>query len=426
MSFLKAMVLEKGKDYKIFLNLAPCIGPKDSWHEFKVSSTNDGSWTEHCRGLICLLQGGLTEAPKKHLEPFKHSTSAQPWYKALHDVGYTFGPHFQKQIEVESVASKRYSRVLLSFSDPQLPNVQSSYAMHPVCMDGCFQSGVPSVWQGNKSSIDTALGPAIIDDTILYSKPTSLETGIAISTSEYIGTGRTDEPKRYKTHVSVYSTESGSLIFQMSGLHYNKLEIHEDRHRPHKYTRLSWKPDISLLTEIQLQSVSLEQEKTKPAISGSFSSISMDYIIDMVAHKKPDLAVREVDMLANAHSTWLEPDTSHRLDRAACRSYLFTSTSSASLLDAQKKYQHYHFAKFDICDIMKPNHDALPTEDQHDLVIVKLVSSAGGGTYENPTNALSQPLTSADNVKNAIQNARNILHHGGYLLLMSELLHRIA
>lgn len=379
-SFLKAMVLEKEKDHNMLLTLAPCTGQKDSWHEFKISSSSDSAWTEHCRGLICLPQSGLVVAPKKHLEPFKYGTSAQPWYKALGDVGYSFGPHFQKQIEVESVAGKRYSRVLLSFSEPQSPNAQSPYPMHPVCIDGCLQSGVPSLWQGNRSSIDTALVPAIIDDLVLYSRPTGLETGIAVSTSEYIGTGKMNEAKRYKTHVSVYDTESSSMIFRMSGLHYNKLETHKDRHGPHKYTRLSWKPDISLLTETQLQNLNFQLEKGRPALSGSSSSIPLDYVIDTVAHKKPDLAVMEIDMIASANSIWLEPNTYDRLHRAACRRYLFTSISSTSLLEVQEKHQRYPFAEFDIYDVRKPNQDLLSQGKQFDLVIMKLVISMGAGT----------------------------------------------
>lgn len=377
-SFLKAMVLEKEKDHTLFLTLAPCIGPKDSWHEFKVSSVTDGVWTEHCRGLICLPQCGLKMAPKNYLEPFKYGASAQPWYKALVDVGYTFGPHFQKLIKVESVLGKRDSRLLLSFTDPQSTTPQSSYPMHPVCMDGCFQSGIPSLWQGDRSSMDMALVPAIIDDLIVYPRPKSLETGIAASTSEYTGTGRIDEAKRYKTHVSVYDTDTSFLIFQMSGLHYNKLEGHKARHGSHKYLRHSWKPDISLLSQIQLQSVIFEQDKSMSALSGSSSSIPVDHIIDMIAHKTPNIAVMEIDMVASVHSTWLEPSTYDRSYRAACRRYLFTSTSPTSLLEVKEKHQQYFFAEFDICDIMKPNQDLLSQGKQFDLVIVKLVSLVGG------------------------------------------------
>jgi Polyketide synthase dehydratase len=54
-NFARALVLDDGTDHKIFLSLTPCMGSKDSWHEFKISSLREDLWTEHCRGLICLL-----------------------------------------------------------------------------------------------------------------------------------------------------------------------------------------------------------------------------------------------------------------------------------------------------------------------------------------------------------------------------------
>ena len=54
-TFPKALVLEENdKDHKIMLTLAPRPGAKDSWHEFKVSSLTDGTWSEHSRGLVCI------------------------------------------------------------------------------------------------------------------------------------------------------------------------------------------------------------------------------------------------------------------------------------------------------------------------------------------------------------------------------------
>lgn len=52
--FPKALVLEEGKESRVMLTFAPVPGSKDSWYEFKVSSLNDGSWSEHSYGLVCL------------------------------------------------------------------------------------------------------------------------------------------------------------------------------------------------------------------------------------------------------------------------------------------------------------------------------------------------------------------------------------
>ncbi len=54
--FIRAMVLDNEVDQKMFLSFAPCMGLEaDSWYQFRISSLRQEAWTEHCRGLICLL-----------------------------------------------------------------------------------------------------------------------------------------------------------------------------------------------------------------------------------------------------------------------------------------------------------------------------------------------------------------------------------
>ena len=50
--FDKALVLEEEIDAKIMLNLTPHPGPKETWYDFKVVSSNQDSRTEHSSGLI--------------------------------------------------------------------------------------------------------------------------------------------------------------------------------------------------------------------------------------------------------------------------------------------------------------------------------------------------------------------------------------
>ena len=51
--FDRALVLEEGTESKIMLSLNPLAGTKDTWHEFRVSSSNDGTTTvHHCTGLV--------------------------------------------------------------------------------------------------------------------------------------------------------------------------------------------------------------------------------------------------------------------------------------------------------------------------------------------------------------------------------------
>ena len=52
LTFLKAFVLEEGKDHHIILMLTPHPGPKDLWFDYNVLSFTEGVWNEHSRGLV--------------------------------------------------------------------------------------------------------------------------------------------------------------------------------------------------------------------------------------------------------------------------------------------------------------------------------------------------------------------------------------
>ncbi len=67
--FTRALVLADGADHKLMLNFAPFPGTKDSWHEFKISSSSDGIWSEHCKGLICLME----DSPQCKLSDFLYA-----------------------------------------------------------------------------------------------------------------------------------------------------------------------------------------------------------------------------------------------------------------------------------------------------------------------------------------------------------------
>ncbi len=53
--FPKALVLEEnGMEHKLMLTLTPRPGTIHSWHEFKVLSLVEDTWSEHSRGLVRL------------------------------------------------------------------------------------------------------------------------------------------------------------------------------------------------------------------------------------------------------------------------------------------------------------------------------------------------------------------------------------
>jgi acyl transferase domain-containing protein len=396
----RALVLDENNEHKIMLALAPVLGSKDAWYEFKVSSLFDESWNEHSTGLI-RIELDIGDVPSQAaLEPLKHTTPGRLWYKAMHDAGYNFGPHFQKHLETESTAGQRYSRSLVSLVQPASAWDQSYYPMHPACIDGCFQSVAPSLWKGDRSNINAVLVPAIVDNIVIASRPVLPEHGISITTSEYLGVGRKEDTKNYSSSGSVYDPTTGNLVFEITGLRYHRLETREDVHAAHTYTRLVWKPDITFLNEPQLRQLTIESSGT--SLDDEMNPLeTLSKVINLVAHKKPNLKVMEINLdPKDTSSLWLQRDFADTSARAAVKQYHFIFNDANALINAQEQYGEAASAVFALLDFTKP--EPPPSETDFDLVIVKI------------------PALLGNLIKQVVKNVRALLAVGSFALFVEH------
>jgi hypothetical protein len=388
-TFPKALVLqEKGVGHKIMVTLA---SRQDSWHEFKISSlTTEDTWVEHSCGFVCLEedpgQGNCSPhtiwivkvdqvlvAPKSALAPLSHPVPGRLWYKAMHDAGYSFGPVFQKHLKVESLSNTRKSRSVVSLSEPAEDYQQSFYPMHPVCIDGCLQTVGPSLWKGNRSSVDAVLIPAIIDSIVI--KPTAVqpEFGLSVTSSEYVGVGRREKTKNYMSNASVYDPNTGALLFQVSGLRYHQLDVLEHQHANHSYSQVCWKPDITHLTNHKLLELPIETPYGSPNHGGTWLT-RVSQLIDFIAHKRANLKVLEVNMTpGDLTSVWLDEGNFDKDSRAALLEYNLATRDAKTLMSAQEKYAAQGDTKFSLLDLTRPPNDLPLGTAGFDLVIVKVV-----------------------------------------------------
>ena len=286
----------------------------------------------------------------------------------MHDAGYNFGPKFQKQIEVESVSGSWQSRSLVDLSEPDSAYDQSHYPMHPACIDGCMQTSAPSLWNGNRSTVNAVLVPAIIDNLVINSKPNHAQKGISHSSSKYVGLGRRDETMNYMSDVSVVDFEKGSLLFEMSGLRYHKLDTQEDIHAIHKYSRLAWEPDISYLSEENIIDLPSAIESCKLFDTEEKILGKVDQIINLIAYKKPNLRVLELNLNAgDSTSAWFGGN--HPV-RAAYEQIELVLNDAAALMEAQEKYGSHYNVKFTVSDMTKSNPELPPDISGIELAII--------------------------------------------------------
>lgn len=260
--------------------------------------------------------------------------------------------------------------------------------MHPACIDACFQTVTPSLWAGDRSAIDAVLVPAVIDDLIINPMVTRPEVGISVTSSEYVGRGRPDENKNYFSGCSVYDPSTGSLLLRLTGLRYHKLDIGNVVHNPHTYNRSVWKPDITFLSQEQVNCLIAEVPSSK-----------LDHVIDLIAHKKPALKVMEINLSStDITSIWF-----HETDnpsRAAYSQYSFVSSDAIALINAQTEFESHRNTVFSLLDITNP--DFTSSESNFDLVIIK------------------RPTFSGDVIASVAQNARGLISNGGYVLFVEN------
>lgn len=328
MRFDRALPLDdQERDVKILLALVEQKSDKASWHEFRISSVGNGTNQEHCRGLVGIIDVDahsesflasktrnppdthtnmrLAAADENLLRPLEHSTPADSWYKAMAEVGYSFGPSFQRLVEVEAVAGQRTNRALVSFDYPQSSHRQSRYPLHPASIDSCFQAGSASLYRGHRSEVSQLLLPAIVDELTIYSQVMEPARGLAVAAAEFAGKGRKNDAKRYKSNVDVYDVNNGRLVFRLKGLHYHGLDAAIESHLKHTYTRLGWAPDVTFLSAAQLREC-LGATATSE-IGHSVDAVrAIGQLTDLVAHKKGYVRLLEKTLLHDGSSLWLD------------------------------------------------------------------------------------------------------------------------
>lgn len=378
LKFRRALVLDPMATAKLMLTMHPVAGSDQTWLQYKVWSLGeDEAWDEHHSGLVTLsvgiYKGQQTTAPESLALPLRSPTPGKLWYKAMQDAGYNFGPSFQKHLAVETTLGKRYSRSVVSLDAPASKwSPQSEYPLHPACMDGFFQTTTASLWEGDRSSMNAVLIPSSIDSVVVAARPRARE-GVVVTSADYIGTGRREDKINYSSQGIMYNPVDGTVMAELKGVHYSRLETRADVYTSYTYLRSAWKPDLGLLKE---------DTKFHRALALSDDDSTHDpvqSIIDLAAYKNPNLAVLELNLSpGDGSSLWLSRPASECAIRAAYGAYHLAMSDSKALIDAQERYATaLDNIEFSLSDPTKL--DFTPPSETFDLVVVKIPQLVANG-----------------------------------------------
>ncbi|TVY39994.1 Fumagillin dodecapentaenoate synthase [Lachnellula occidentalis] len=361
--FLRALVLTEERETTVSLALTPIRGGSTaSWYEYQMCSEQEGVDVDfiHSTGMVC-VETDYKDTPKS-VEPLELATSARLWYKTMAEMGYNFGPSFQKHLSVESTMGQRQNRSTISWSLPRL-----SRRVSLAVLDGCFQATTPSLWKGHLPQAgDPALVPKAIDSVLIESgsarKSRVATEGIAYASANYLGAGDAESARNYSTNVDLHDPLDGALLFQLKGLAWAEMETSDAEKVPHQFMHVNWNADIDML---------MEGETT---LSTTWlRSKTVQQVIDLVAHKSPELSVLEVNLsLLDGSNLWLEQgknETDNPI-RAGCSQYHFAVRDPKTLIQAQERFNsralspQFHL----VMDVTKPV--TITKADSIDLAII--------------------------------------------------------
>ncbi|KAI3330539.1 KR domain-containing protein [Ustulina deusta] len=371
--FLKALFLDDSDDSPlVVLTLTPPVGSNPAWYQFKITAERLGVWNDHATGHIRIDNDfSIKGAEKLALQPFEYPMSNGNWYKKMRDYGFNFGPAFQKVIAMESATGHRRGRSRVSLQPPASGYAQSSYALHPACMDGCFQS-VTATWDDDSNNTDTLIPQQIDSLTVPFHLQQPGE-GISVARSDFTGVGRREVMSNHAFSCAVYHPIAGDLLLDMKGIRYAKLGNSEIASTPHKYCQLVWDADITLLDEADLQGLINETLANANPEGVEQDVLLARRLINLATHKNPKLSVAEFNLdLDDDSSLWFDNGSSDSIIRAAFSQYTLALSSVDTLVKAQQRYSNTPQTD---CIVIDANQGLTPLDTKFDLAIIKLPPS---------------------------------------------------
>jgi acyl transferase domain-containing protein len=356
--FDRALVVEENKECTILLTLTRVPGGKD-WHEFRISTSKDDVVIDHCFGLIRVEDSVEEKLSPADLAPLRNPQPFTLWYKAQREAGMGFGPSFKKVTSLEAVSGQRTCRAMVDLTAPSSKwDPQSYYPFHPAVLDACLQVAMPANASNERSLVKDIIVPGIVNEAIINKVPRHMREGLAIAKSGYTGRGRPDQAKSIISDISVYDPETGAMFMQVKGLNYVKIDV-PPKPDPHTFDRISWQPDVSILTQDQLSYLTPNET----------SNSKLHTVIDLIAHKTPMLKVLEINLEeTDTSSTWFE--TNDMSARLAYVQYDFASSNAEALVAAQSKNESNRHSAFHLIAPEKPSF-GLSGEAIYDLAIIK-------------------------------------------------------
>ena len=258
----KALHLSSDDALETKLSLRPynesATTSSDKWQEFRIFACSaDGDWTEHCRGLVASesestnqnksdVSGQIAERCTTTIDP----TALYDMYRVM---GFDIGPLFTGMKSLKVGPGLSTGTFEIPDSAAMMPfRYESSYVIHPVTLDRCFQFFIPAV-TGLNLNFRALWVPESIE-RITISARTKKDRGTEL---QVFGRQRCPEPSSRKLTGSIFmdDLQENETSFALEIQNYCMVKVsdeHEWQRESKLAYKLDWKPDIAYVSTTQM------------------------------------------------------------------------------------------------------------------------------------------------------------------------------
>ncbi|RMZ82570.1 hypothetical protein DV738_g1477, partial [Chaetothyriales sp. CBS 135597] len=250
-----ALIIAETGGTEILFSLRPTrlnkTKPSASIYDFTVTSVaqTDGRdiFVEHASGQIALTpKKGHEASLAPTLSENKKPVSSSRWYHAFSRAGLNYGPTFRSLSDTQIQSNSFLAQGSVSTDLTQgLMTQESRYVIHPTVLDSTLQLAILAGHDGRATKLTTAYLPVAIDRLVLFT-PRHYSENYPI-----VATAQANQPNSRELVANLtLDSVDGEHILRGSGL---VLKASDTSLSPAiqnlvPYTRLAWRPDVSLLS----------------------------------------------------------------------------------------------------------------------------------------------------------------------------------
>jgi hypothetical protein len=267
LSIRTAMIVSESKPNDVVTTFKKAklnINTDSEWWEFRITSSNGSTWSEHCFGQA--KAGPIHPTSRSVSQPnFLRKISASNWYAAMRKIGFAYGPAFQglRDISADPTGNEAVAIIDNDFSERE-----SFYELHPRTLDKLLQLMIVAQHEAIPSSSMQLSMPTYIDEMYISGGMKELRATAA----------------SYKDSVDAWSgdeiaTADGKIVFEMKGLRVRGLgSSTENEDKPKNSVQLVWRPDINFLDVKHLIRPTVDYRDYLVALEKYFFLLAMETV----------------------------------------------------------------------------------------------------------------------------------------------------